>query len=198
MPELDLSAVPAGLVLTADIVNRQPGRAMDVILAERHLRELTLLMIRQNKRKLSWNPGRTGWMAFLIGSTALTLALAFDAIMSTFRTSGTSLGGTVNELAQLGIQIPSNMNGMVQPLISVADKSQTLGWGGSIGITLACLLIYGIFKFVVVAQHWGEISTLKESEQVIQEELATLQIWMNEYTMNVSASAPIDTVGKKG
>jgi hypothetical protein len=198
MPELDLSAVPAGLVPLADAMNRQPGRAMEMIARERQVRELLLLSLRQLKHIYSWNPKRTVWMGLLIGTTAFSLFWSFSTIMGMFRSTGTSLGGTVNELSQLGITLPSNISGSIAPLVSAADKSPSFGLGTAIFLTLIVLGGYALLKFLVVSTHWNDVRTLHESELAIQEELDALNTWMHEFAMTVTSAVPVDAVGKKG
>ena len=164
MPELDLTAVPAGLVPLADAINRQPARAMEMIARERQIRSLALLSVQQMKRVFSWNPKRTIWMGILIGTTAFSLFWSFSTIMGMFRSTGTTLGGTMDQLSQLGISLPSNLSGSITPLVSVADKSPSFGIGTAIFLTLIVIAGYALFKFLVVSQHFGDIHTLHESD----------------------------------
>jgi len=197
MPELDLTLVPAGLVPLADMMNRQPKRAMEMIARERQIRELALITVKQMKRTYSWNPKRTIWMAILIGTTVFSLFWSFSVVMGMFRTTGSSLGGTMDQLSQLGITLPSNLSGSVTPLISAADKAPSFGMGTAVFLTLAILAGYALLKFLVVSQHWDDMRTLHESEAAIQEELVALNVWMKEFTMSVTSSIVIDSTVKK-
>lgn len=198
MPELDLTLVPAGLVPLADAMNRLPKRAMEMIARERQIRELALITVKQMKRTYSWNPKRTIWMAILIGTTAFSLFWSFSTVMGMFRSTGTTLGGTMKELSLLGIELPPNLSGSITPLVSAADKSPSLGMGTAIFLTLLILAGYALLKFLVVSQHWNDMRTLHESEAALQEEIVALNVWMKEFTMSVTSSVAVDAGGKKG
>ena len=176
--------IPAGLVLLVDFVARVPERAMDAIERERQSKHVQLISIDQMKKKYSWNPGRTTWMALLIGSTAFSLLWSMSTVMGTFHSTGQTIGGTVNELSQLGISLPPNVASQFGSIITVADKAPSFGIGDSIAITFGVIVVYGIFKFLTVMPNIDKVHMLNEEESRLEEEIRYLNGWMNDLIKN--------------
>jgi hypothetical protein len=172
--------VPAGLVVLADFVARVPERAIDAVEREQQIKRLLLLSIQQMKKTFSWNPGRTVWMALLIGLTAFSLLWSMSTITGMFHSTGQSLGGTMKELNQLGIELPSSISSQVGTLVTVADATPNFGMGDSIAISIGCIVLYGIAKFLIVMPNLDKLHTLNEEEKRLEEEVRYLNGWMNE------------------
>lgn len=180
MDQLNRETVPAGLVGVADLIARVPERAMEVIGRERQNRELSLISIHQMNKTYSWNPGRTVWIALLIGLTAFSLLWSMSTTLGMFRSTGTSVGGVMKELSSLGIELPSNIAKPVSSASTLADTLPNFGIGDSIAMSFGSMILYGIFKFFMVMPNLDRLKTLREEEKRIEEEMRYLSMWMTQ------------------
>jgi hypothetical protein len=180
----NLESVPAGLLFVADFAARVPERAMDVVERERQHKQLLLLSIHQMKKTYSWNPGRTVWIALLIGLTVGTSMWSMSTVMSMFNTSGLSFGGVLNQYQQLGIEIPATVGSQVGSAVSAMDALPKFGMGDTIAFTIGSMIIYGIIKFLLVMPNLDRLRLLEEEEKKLEEEIRFMNGWMNDLIQN--------------
>lgn len=171
---------PAGLLLLADFCARVPERAMDAIERERQMRELHLLSIHQMKKTYSWNPGRTIWMALLIGVTVFLSFWSMSTVLNMFGSTGQTITGTMKQLSQLGIELPPNVAPQFGSLMNAADVMPKFTMGDTIAYTIGSMVLYAIYRFFMVMPNLDRIKILHEEEKRLEEELRYLSAWMNE------------------
>lgn len=172
--------LPAGLVLLADIVARIPERAMDVVERERQLNGLRLLSIHQMQKVYSWNPGRTIWVAVLIGVTVFSALWSTSTVLGMFSSTGQTLTGTMKELNQLGIQLPQNVASPFTSMMGIADAMPAYSGGDMIAYTVGSILLYAIYKFLTVLPNLDRLKLLQEEEKRLEEERRYLDAWMDD------------------
>jgi hypothetical protein len=179
-------SVPAGLLLVADIVARIPERAMDFVERERQLKQLSLLSIQQMKRTYSWNPGRTVWIALLIGLTVFSTGWSLSSILGMFGTSGMSLGGAVKQYQQLGIEIPVGVAGQFSSMTGFVDAMPKITMTDTVMFTIGSIILYAIYKFITVLPNLDRLKLLREEEARIEEEISYLNGWMSDLASKAS------------
>lgn len=180
MDQANRENVPAGLIGVADLVARIPERAMEIIEREKQHRELSLLSIHQMNKTYSWNPGRTVWIALLIGLTAFSLLWSTSTTLGMFRSTGTSVGGVMKELSSLGIELPANIASPVSSASMLADTLPNFGIGDSIAMSFGLMVLYGIYKFFTVMPNLDRLHTLHDEEKRLEEEVRYLSAWMSQ------------------
>lgn len=178
--EMNSETIPAGLLLIADFVARVPERGMDAIERKRQAKELALLSIQQMKRTFSWNPKRTIWVAILIWFTAFTTLWSMSTVLGMFRTTGQTIGGTMKQLTQLGIELPPNVASPFGSAIGVADSIPSFGIADALAISFGAVVLYGIYKFITVMPNLDRLHILNAEEQRLEEEVRYLNQWMSQ------------------
>lgn len=179
-PPLNRESAPAGLLLIADFIARVPERATDILERERQKRDLTLLSIHQLKHAYSWNPKRTVWIALLIGFTIFTSLWSLSTTLGMFSSSGQSLTGTMNELSTLGIELPPNIASQFGGVASAADSMPKISVGDSLLISIVCMVLFGVIRYLFAIPNMHRLKALDEEELRVEEEMKTLTDWSTE------------------
>jgi hypothetical protein len=182
---------PAGLLAVADLIERIPGRAEDVLIHETGRRERELILMQETRRLLSWHPWHTIRFLLLSGAVAFAAAwlVSFLSALARFYTSafgspgaahaaggaGSAIGGAgipfLNEwLAEIGKIIPASA-------FALFSKIPDFGAIESFFVALGVVMLVAFVKLLFILLNWKKIKLLNEAERELSEELETLNRW---------------------
>jgi hypothetical protein len=175
---------PAGLLTVADLIERIPGRASDVLSHEIGRRERELVLTQETRRLLSWHPWHTIRFLLLSGAVAFAAAWLVSFLSALARFYNNTLGSLGAGHAASGAGIPFLNEwlaeiGKIIPASAFALFSKIPDFGAieSFFVALGVILLVAFVKLLFILLNWKKIKLLNEAERELSEELETLNKW---------------------
>jgi len=169
---------PPGLLAAADIIGRIPERAVDFLNVEIERRELDLLRVDEQHRRLSWHPWSMIKLLAIAGFAAFSVSWGGGMMLDFLKLYEQTVNKTAGApMGAFGISIPSISGLLPQPLAGAFTTLPRIGVSESVMIAGGAIAVIALIKGAIILANWKKIKLVGTAKKRIEGELETLKQW---------------------
>lgn len=172
--------VSPGLVLLADLIERMPTRAQEIVTHEIEKRERDLVLTQEIKTTLSWHPWSTVRIFVLSGAAAFALAWTFSLVAEFVRFYNASADALKVNLPFLDANVVDLTKKLPAQAFGLFRQIPDFGAIEAVYFALVIVMLLAVFKVIFIAIHWGKIKMLNRAIEEVEEEMDVLIRWLNQ------------------